>query len=260
MIRNIFTKSVSYSFLCIIGLLAIIVSCSKSRNNQILHLPPQLSMPDGRIVPEEIKNVLGIRMNGSLTLYYTTNGEILISLTDNINRGINFILQTSEKESVLAKIEKIESAELMYMGDFILINDLNAGKISKYWVNSTDYETTWQILPPELKKAIKDNIYGIGLSYHKGIWSALNENIDLGTSIFMTLYPHEHSDKAGLSDLPPDTRCESGGPGSTSCNHDCGEHSDPRSCGVTCSAGYYSCCRCLGAHGIYGASCICLKN
>jgi hypothetical protein len=245
---------VSTTLIVLSIILTTVFACNKSAKIEARHLPEEINMPFRYNYPPIIHNIVGKRMDGSVTLYHSNNGEILISFKDKVTQEVtnSFILQTEGKGSSLAGIEKINVAEIIYLKDLVLLNNLDNGKIMLYGINSSDYNAIYQSIPENVRSQINETRNGFGLSYHKGTWERLNENISLQGSIYSGLYPHQHNSGERTND--EELECTSGGPGSTSCSIS-GCTGSPTDCSVSCATSYHACCRCSEFSG--NAYCTC---
>jgi hypothetical protein len=240
---------VSLSFLIAFG-------CNKNDKSALFHLPEKIEMPRNLNLTNNFKNETGTRMSGNLTIYQFEKGEILLSFTDNINKEYirSYILQTNG--SLSKSVKKINNAEIIFLKDLLLVNNIDANMLTCYKVKTDDYKAIYNAIPATVREKISETTVGFGLSITKGTWEMINENISLNGSLFTKL-KNENSSNTESGDGGGALSCAAGGPGSTSCSVS-GCAGTPSECTVSCAAGYFGCCYCTMISK--NASCHCISN
>ena len=251
-----YTKVLLAFFITAFVSLLFITACNKNEKVQKVSLPDEIAMPAIVNSNPGLKDILGKKIEGSVTIYNLESGEIIIAIkgkneTETRNK---FILQTEKTSSYKKGISKINNAEVIYLFDILLLNDLEKNSLTSYSVTSSGFNKTYKLIPKTLKEKIQTNISGFGLGYNSGTWNFLNDNIVLENSIHSLRHGYEKTE----SDPPGGgSPCTSGGVGSTGCSiTGCFESS----CTVSCSSGYYSCCYCDDKLPGLGPECNCVPN
>ena len=233
------------------------IACNKVEKSDMAYLlPDSLEMPAGMFIPPAIADIVGKKFNGEAVIFYTNNGEILVSFAANQNIGKRpaFILQTEKKASNLAAIKKIDNAQIIYLKDIILINDTRTSKLTLLSINSDDFEKIYRQIPKEVLSRVDMQTSGYGLAYYSDTWENLNEYIDLTGNIYDAL----HAGTDVHNKMMDEPECDSGGEGSGQCAVS-GCLGSPDACSIACSSGFYSCCVCLGGP-TWKAKCHCVAG
>lgn len=248
-------KVVAISLSLIFSLLIVFLACNKADTKEIGHLPTKITIANVENSHPDLIPILGKRLDGSATLYHFSSGEILITIKSKTDLEIinKFILQATKNEKVFTGIKKINNAEIIYLFDLVLLNDLDENKLTAYSVNSPRYNDTYNKIPQAIRTNITSTINGFGLGYNSGVWKFLNENISLEKSIHTLI----HGLQNGTEDEDLGVSCESGGTGATSCSISGCFNSG---CSVSCGAGYYACCYCDTILPDLGPICQCKPN
>jgi len=251
-----YSKLTTISFTLIFTLLIVFLACNKNSNKkEVVKLPSEITITNIENSHPDLNPILGKRLDGSATLYYFSSGEILITIKSKTDVEIinKFILQTTKDEKVFTGIKKINNAEIIYLFDLVLLNDLDENKLTAYSVNSPTFSNTYNNIPQAVRTNITTTFTGFGLGYNNSIWETLNENISLESSIHTLIHGLQNS----TEDEDLGESCESGGTGATSCSiSGCFDSS----CSVSCGTGFYACCYCDGTPPGIGPHCNCKPN
>jgi len=204
------------------------------------------------IDPVELsKSIGGIYLSNHLKIESTENQEILIlqeSLVKSQIYQTAYILQTEDMDIVIPKSTSHQS---------ILFNKSILLKSDKKWTFiGVDIEENTILLKRIEDKLGKQNIsshLGYGFSQIKGEWGMETRNEQASAFDYLGKFNKANS-SAKLPGGGGGASCTSGGPGATSCS--IGDTIGPigTSCSVTCSDGYYACCK------TSNTTCKCVKN
>lgn len=251
-----YSKAFLWGLSSIFSMLLLLIACNKKTEKEVFSLPDEINVSETVMRHPDLNDILGKKIKGEVTLYQLSSGEIVITIKSaNETEALNkFILQTKKTESFNTELIKIKNAELLYLFDIVLLNDLDENKLSSYYVNSATYKETYASLPALVRSSIGKEISGYGLGYNKGKWPGLHENISLDNSVHNIRHLSQNTIDGGDGG---GSTCTSGGVGSTSCSiTGCFN----AGCSVSCGAGYYACCYCDDVLPDLGPSCNCKEN
>ncbi|HRF17064.1 MAG TPA: hypothetical protein PK977_02810 [Chitinophagaceae bacterium] len=251
-----YSKALLWGLFNIFSLLLLLIACNKKTEKEVFRLPDEIIISETVTRHPDLSNILGKKIKGEAIIFQLNSGEMIITIkSPNETEALNkFILQTKKTESYKTELIKIKNAELVYLFDIVLLNDLDKNKLSSYYVNSATYKETYASLPALVRSSIETEIPGYGLGYNKGSWPGLNENISLNNSVHTIRHLSQNIVDGGDGG---GTTCTSGGVGSTSCSL---ANCFTQGCSVSCGAGYYACCYCDDVLPDLGPSCTCKEN
>lgn len=225
------TKKLFFSVIAILVIVsAIIVSCDRSStpepvNHWIENIDEVVSAYNTTIHLEEFK---GFNKKGEVNVFSfeDDDGEEIFAIyfsTPDFEKNQVFRLQSQESIHLPNEVSShFSNAQVIYLGDHLIVNDLNSSFNAKFSISGNNLEIVKQ-----LQFKLDRDIFGLNIStYDKGI-SFRNVKAASCKCHPLSVFP-----------LPT---CSSGGVGSSQCSTTCGPDD---ACSVTCDSGYFACCNC----------------
>lgn len=196
------------------------------------------------------KSVGGVYQSNPLKIQSTENQEIIVLQVSSSKSQFYqaaYVLQTEKIDRIIPKSTSQQS--ILFKNGILIKSD-------KKWIFiGVDTKENGILLKKIVDKVGKQNIsshLGYGFSKTKGEW-VIDTGIEQASAFD---YLGEFNRANSISKLPGggSETCTSGGPGATSCS--IGDTIGPigTSCSVTCSDGYYACCK------TSNTTCKCIKN
>lgn len=215
-----------------INLLLIVITLSLSCENTDETKPISFS--------ELSTELNGKFQSNRLEVQTTEDSEIMILQQSSVKSNVYetaYVLQTEEQR---LNIQKSSSKESILFENAILIKSE-----SELVFFGVDLDENIQLLRKLQDKIGNQKIvsyFGYGFSKIKGEWSVGEKSLD--KSAYSYLGKSNKLNKSGREDAGGGgIICTSGGPGSTSCSIGTEVATIGTSCSVSCSAGYYACCK-----------------
>lgn len=228
-----FQRSFYYTLFAAVSILLVtIIACEREvptgQNLEIEEAEELVRHYNATVVVEALK---GFNATGTVSTNITENGEVfLINFNSpDLGKFRSFKLYVEQPISFLKEMPKhIENAQIVYLGDHLLISDLDTPFRSYFY----------------LKDKGLDIIEQLELNIHQPLTGLGSAVVGKDKVSFRNMGEEDNCRcKPIRNSFSPEQECTAGGPGSTSCSISCS--SDGSSCSVSVSTGYYACCYCV---------------